>query len=80
MLDLFKSAGSSIDMVESEFTSYLRLLYGFVFDLEDPSKNSKLRYLGNFVWANSLIGADGFESSDAWFEVLRYTNSSEIFL
>ena len=58
-IDLLKSAASDMEMVESEFTQYLRLLYGFVFEVEDPNKDSKLRYLGKFVWTNSLIGADG---------------------
>jgi hypothetical protein len=58
-LDLLKSASSPLELVESEFEQYLRMFYGFVFDVEDPEKNSKLRYVGNYVWSNSLTGPDG---------------------
>lgn len=54
-LDLLKSATSDTDLVESEFTTYLRVLYGFPFNVQEPEGQSKLRYHGNFVWANSII-------------------------
>ncbi|CAD5225029.1 unnamed protein product [Bursaphelenchus okinawaensis] len=71
LLDILTSASASTDLVEGEFDSYLRNLYGFVFDLEDAEKNSKLRYMGKFTWSQSMLGADGFQSSDSWFEVLN---------
>lgn len=58
-LDILLSASASTDLVEEEFDKYLRMFYGFVFDLEDKEKNSKLRYLGKFSWANSMLGSDG---------------------
>ncbi|KAI6242736.1 BRO1 domain-containing protein [Aphelenchoides fujianensis] len=71
LLDLLRdSATSDLELVESEFEAYLRLFHGFVFDVENPEKNSKLRYLGKYTWTNSLTGGDAYESSDAWFEVL----------
>uniref|UniRef100_A0A915CLV4 BRO1 domain-containing protein n=1 Tax=Ditylenchus dipsaci TaxID=166011 RepID=A0A915CLV4_9BILA len=60
-----------------------RLLYGFVFEIDQPGRqyqdydqprekrNSKLRYLQRFIWANSMFGSEAVEIGDVWFEVLN---------
>ncbi|CAD5231627.1 unnamed protein product [Bursaphelenchus xylophilus] len=78
LLDILTSASASVDLVESEFEYYLKLLYGFVFDLESQEKNSKLRYLGKFTWTHSMLGGDGYQSSDSWYEVLNMVSNIAI--
>ena len=58
-LDLLSSASSDVELVDGQFNEYLQLLHGFVFDIEQPEKSSKLRYLGKYVWSFSLLGNEG---------------------
>ncbi|KAI6188322.1 BRO1 domain-containing protein [Aphelenchoides besseyi] len=79
-IDLIRNTSTSdLELVESEFEQYLRLLHGFVYDVNNPEKNSKLRYLGKFVWTNTLTGADAYISADSWFEVLSMCVNMAIF-
>lgn len=63
-LNYLQNASYDLQTVEKEFEEYLSILYGFLFEINehDCVKNndekklqSKLRYLEEFIWANSML-------------------------
>lgn len=54
-----ESASSDLEQVETEFNQYLSLFYGFLFDINEDGKESKMRNLIRPIWGNSMIEKDG---------------------
>ena len=66
LLDLIKNPNNTITSIEPAFTSYLSLLYGFMWEVEPKGEEtvnvgrpnpSKLRNAFVFKWTHTLLGA-----------------------
>lgn len=86
-IQLLKNAGNDLEEVDREFSDYLRLFYGFVYEVNSPTadvsggkKNSKLAPLLRFKWSHSMLSGTTTELSESWFEALSIIQCMAIWL
>uniref|UniRef100_A0A2D4FUG9 BRO1 domain-containing protein BROX n=1 Tax=Micrurus corallinus TaxID=54390 RepID=A0A2D4FUG9_MICCO len=69
LLELFTDLSCNPDMMKNATDSYFSLLEGFIVALDNSSQDSKLRYIQNFKWTDTLQGQIPSAQQDAVFEL-----------
>uniref|UniRef100_A0A8D0B885 BRO1 domain-containing protein BROX n=1 Tax=Salvator merianae TaxID=96440 RepID=A0A8D0B885_SALMN len=70
LLELFTDLSCNPDMMKNATDSYFSLLKGFIASLDESSQDSKLRYIQNFKWTDTLQGHVPSAQQDAVFELV----------
>uniref|UniRef100_A0A0B8RYD7 BRO1 domain-containing protein BROX n=1 Tax=Philothamnus irregularis TaxID=1899461 RepID=A0A0B8RYD7_9SAUR len=70
LLELFTDLSCNPDMMKNATDSYFSLLEGFIVALDNSSQDSKLRYIQNFKWTDTLQGQIPSAQQDAVFELV----------
>ncbi|XP_014234633.1 BRO1 domain-containing protein BROX-like [Trichogramma pretiosum] len=75
LLELIKNPNNDSTMIEPAYTSYLQLLYGFIWEVDGDGDGkvgrpppSKLRDAFIFKWTHTLLGASTVTFADAVYE------------
>uniref|UniRef100_A0A673TDH1 BRO1 domain-containing protein BROX n=1 Tax=Suricata suricatta TaxID=37032 RepID=A0A673TDH1_SURSU len=70
LLELFTDVSCNPEMMKNAADSYFSLLQGFISSLDGSSQESKLRYIQNFKWTDTLQGQVPSAQQDAVFELI----------
>uniref|UniRef100_A0A8C5SI96 BRO1 domain-containing protein BROX n=1 Tax=Laticauda laticaudata TaxID=8630 RepID=A0A8C5SI96_LATLA len=70
LLELFTDLSCNPEMMKNATDSYFSLLEGFIPALDNSSQDSKLRYIQNFKWTDTLQGQIPSAQQDAVFELV----------
>uniref|UniRef100_A0A2K5PI05 BRO1 domain-containing protein BROX n=1 Tax=Cebus imitator TaxID=2715852 RepID=A0A2K5PI05_CEBIM len=70
LLELFTDLSCNPEMMKNAADSYFSLLQGFINSLDDSTQESKLRYIQNFKWTDTLQGQVPSAQQDAVFELI----------
>ncbi|CAI4223654.1 unnamed protein product [Auanema sp. JU1783] len=80
LLPFFKSAANDYNEVTKEFDEYMALFQGFMTDVTDDSKESKIAPLLRMKWGHTMLVGVGTEYSNAWFEALNLVVNMAVWL
>ncbi|CAD7679968.1 unnamed protein product [Nyctereutes procyonoides] len=70
LLELFTDLSCNPEMMKNAADSYFSLLQGFINSLDESTQESKLRYIQNFKWTDTLQGQVPSAQQDAVFELI----------
>ncbi|KAG3258042.1 BRO1 domain-containing protein BROX isoform X2 [Ictidomys tridecemlineatus] len=70
LLELFTDLSCNPEMMKNAADSYFSLLQGFINSLDESTQESKLRYIQNFKWTDTLQGHVPSAQQDAVFELI----------
>ncbi|XP_051849313.1 BRO1 domain-containing protein BROX isoform X1 [Antechinus flavipes] len=70
LLELFTDLTCNPEMMKNATDSYFSLLQGFINSLDNSTQESKLRYIQNFKWTDTLQGHVPSAQQDAVFELI----------
>ncbi|XP_075451664.1 BRO1 domain-containing protein BROX-like [Ascaphus truei] len=70
LLDLFTDPTCNHEMMKNATDSYFSLLLGFINSLDGGTQDTKLRYIQNFKWTDTLQGNIPSAQQDAVFELV----------
>ncbi|XP_018412007.1 PREDICTED: BRO1 domain-containing protein BROX [Nanorana parkeri] len=70
LMELFTDATCNPDMMQNATDAYFSLLLGFINSLDGGTEDSKLRYIQNFKWTDTLQGSAPSSQQDAVFELI----------
>ncbi|XP_054569095.1 BRO1 domain-containing protein BROX isoform X2 [Eptesicus fuscus] len=70
LLELFTDLSCNPEMMKTAADAYFSLLQGFINSLDESSQESKLRYIQNFKWTDTLQGQVPSAQQDAVFELI----------
>ncbi|KAF3823098.1 hypothetical protein GH733_010534 [Mirounga leonina] len=70
LLELFTDLSCNPEMMKNASDSYFSLLQGFINSLDESTQESKLRYIQNFKWTDTLQGQVPSAQQDAVFELI----------